>query len=204
MHRRPLFSLLKSRRGMTLIETTVVLAVFSIVIAGIWIAVNSVMENAKATNTVRQLQSIVQNARQVWTSIPQLSGTTTDYTAQLDFQKIFPLEMRLQPGACATPTATNCGQLRHAWLSTANVTVYGITGVKTRFTVKYNNLPQKACISLAMRVSGGDVTNLYSLSINSGTAITGTSLPVPLGTASTQCNKTDSTNSLAWTFDIRA
>lgn len=188
---------LRNRQGLTLVETVIVLGVFSIVIAAIWLVVSVVFENVKQYNAIRNVQTTVQNARQLWTRVSQLSGTPTDYTATMDSQAAFPLDMRYAPGTAG-------GILNHPWSSSATgtVTVTYVDG--DTFAINFTSVPKKACIGLVTRMSGGEISNLEALVINSNVWAT-TSMPLTIVDANGSSGCTSATaNTVTWRFNIRA
>lgn len=182
-------------RGLTLVEVVIVLGVFSVIVAAIWLVVSVVYENVRQYNAIRSLQTIVQNARQLWTRVPQLTGTVTNYTTTLDSQAAFPLEMRYTAGSAT-------GVLNHAWANSSSGTVTVTYSDADTFVVTFSSLPRKACIGLATRLSGGEVTNLEGVRIGT-TTYSGTSLPLTVVTANIACTS-DTSNTISWYFNIRA
>ncbi|MDX1921596.1 MAG: type 4 pilus major pilin [Alphaproteobacteria bacterium] len=183
--------------GMTLVEATIVLAVASVIIAAVWMVSAVVYENARQYQANRQLQTIVQNVRQLYARVNALTNIA-DVTCTLDAQAAFPVEMRVAQGTpCSTTPALN-----HPWSSATAGTVRVFNRTSTTFGIVFSGLPKKACVGLATKLTGGDITNLTAVIINSGTPITGTSLPITIVTSNAACNVTS--NTLEWQFDIRA
>jgi type II secretory pathway pseudopilin PulG len=182
--------------GLTLVETTIVLAVVSVIIAAVWMVSSVVYENARQYQANRQMQTIVQNVRQLYARVNALS-TFADVTATMDSQLAFPIEMRLAQG-------TASDKLNHPWgqASTGTVRIYNRTS--TTFGIVFTAVPKQACIGLATKLSGGEISNLSSFKINSST-YSGTGLPVTIVTANggSQCGAGNS-NTLEWIFEIRA
>jgi len=186
---------LDNRAGMTLVETAIVLAIVSVIIAAVWTVSSVVYENARQYQANRQMQTIVQNVRQLYARINLLT-TDGDVTATLDSQAAFPVEMRLNQ-------STASDKLNHPWASQSggSVRVYNRLSVNNRtFGIVFSNLPKKACIGLATKLTGGDITNLSSVLINS----TSVTPPVTIVTAASSCNAAGDTNTIEWRFDIRA
>lgn len=200
MRARTFLQKYKANEGLSLVEMAIVLGVFSVVIAAIWLVVSVVYENVRQYNATRNLQTIVQNARQLWTRVPRLSGTPTNYTADFDFQTVFPKEMRTSSGNCTSASDATCGKIQHPWASSDNVTVTYFDA--DTFNVTFANLSKKACIGLAVRISGGDITNLEAVVIGT-TTYSGTNLPLTPVTADVACSS-PTANTITWQFNIRA
>lgn len=187
---------LNGQAGLTLIESTIVLAIVSVIIAAVWTVSSVVYENARQYQANRQMQSIVQNIRQLYARVNVLT-TDGDVTSTLDAQRAFPVEMRLNQSVASD-------KLNHPWASQASgsVRVYNrVSAVNNRtFGIVFTNLPKKACIGLATKLTGGELTNLTRVLIN-GASVTP---PVTVVTGASSCNASGDTNSIEWDFDIRA
>ncbi len=191
----PATNRLNPNAGLTLIESTIVLAIVSVIIAAVWSISSVVYENAHQYQANRQMQTLVQNIRQLYARVNALT-TDGDVTATLDTQEAFPREMRLTQ-------STASDKLNHPWASQAggSVRVYNRLSVNPRtFGIVFTNLPKKACIGLATKLTGGEITNLNRALINGAVV----SSPVTLVTATSQCNAAGDTNTIEWQFDIRA
>lgn len=188
---RPRFS---SNAGLTLVETTIVLAVVSVIVAAVWMVSSVVYENARQYTANRQLQTVVQNIRQVYLRINKFSAAGTALTATLDGQSVFPVEMRYNQSATT-------GVINHPWSTSSSGTVTVATVSTTTFGITFSNLPRKACVGLATKLSGGDLTGLQKVSVNSSSN-SGSSLPLTVVTANTQCTSASS-NTITWEFGLR-
>ncbi len=182
------------RAGFTLIEISIVLGVLAIVMAAIWLVVGTVFENVKHHKAGNEMQQIVQNVRQLTTRISAFSSTSGDITAAYDNQGAFPVEMRINE-------ANGNGNLNHPWSNAGNAVDLTIEG-RTTFGIKFRKLPKKACISLATKLSSGELSGLEAVVIN-GTSNSGTALPLNVVTASTQCTQSTATNTILWKFNLR-
>jgi Tfp pilus assembly protein PilE len=192
----------KNNAGLTLVETAIVLAVVSVIIAAVWSVSSVVYENARQYQANRQLQSTVQNARQLYTRINGFTAAAgSDLAVTLDKQDAFPKEMRVVQGTACT--SAPCA-LNHPWSSVSTGTVTAFVGsTSNSFAIKFSALTKKACVGLATKLSGGDISNLLSIKINSGSYLSGTSLPVGAVGADVACTSATA-NSIEWVFDIRA
>ena len=181
-------------RGFTLIEVAIVLGVFAIIIAGIWMLVGVLYEKAREHNASLQAQTIIRNARQLYGRVGELSNAPGDYTLTFDQQNIFPQDMKV--------TNTADGKINHPWStsSSGTVTIFAgyadANGEKTQFDIHYASLPKKACVAMINNLPNGQVTGLIYVKINSG-ACYGTDpsctkqLPIDLTTATTECSVAD-------------
>jgi Tfp pilus assembly protein PilE len=191
---------LHNASGLTLVETTIVLAVVSVIVAAVWMVSSVVYENARQYQANRQVQTIVQNVRQLYTRVNALA--VADVTVTLDRQFAFPVEMRVTQN---TTAATADGLLNHPWVSlgTGSVKVYNADS--TSFVVVFQGVPKKACIGLATKMTGGEITGIKGFKVGTytGGAYTGSmSLPVTIVTAATACS--GATNDVSWYFDFRS
>lgn len=192
---------LNMQAGLTLVEASIVLAIVSVIIAAVWTVSSVVYENARQYQANRQMQATVQNIRQLYARINAVT-TATDVTCTLDAQAAFPIEMRVTQG---TPCSSGTAKLNHPWASRVDGSVAVVNKLPTAstpsgFTVRFTNLPRKACIGLATKLTGGDITNLFAVRIN-GASVTP---PVTIVTSTSSCNAPGDTNSIEWDFDIRA
>jgi prepilin-type N-terminal cleavage/methylation domain-containing protein len=198
-------SLRHNRSGMTLIETVIVLGVFAVIIAAVWLVVSVVYENVRQTTATRNLQTVVQNMRQLMVRSPSIDedGTSTN-TQLLDRQGAFPVDMRVNQGDCISPSFNNCGRLNHPWATntTGTVTTNAIGTNSATFYIRFASVPKKACIGLATKLSGGEISNLEGVVIN-GSSFTGTGLPLTVVSANLACNA-GANNTIEWRFNIRA
>ena len=183
---------LDKRAGLTLIEATIVLAIVSVIIAAVWTVSSVVYENARQYQANRQMQTSVQNIRQLYARVNQLTSLS-DVTATLDAQAAFPVEMRLTQ-------STGSGVLNHPWASQTGGSVRVFNRTATTFGIVFSNLPKKACIGLATKLTGGEITNLTAVLINGAAATP----PVTIVTGTARCNAAADTNTIEWRFDIRA
>lgn len=182
--------------GLTLVEATIVLAVASVIIAAIWMVSTVVYENARQYQANRQMQTLVQNIRQLYARVNQLTNIA-DVSCTLDNQAAFPIEMRVAQG---TPCSSGTAALNHPWTSRTAGSVLVYNRNATTFGVVFSNLPKKACIGLATKLTGGDITGLKAVIIN-GSSVTP---PVTIVTSAASCNIAGDTNSIEWQFDIRS
>lgn len=182
--------------GMSLVETAIVLGIVSVIIAAVWMVSSVVYENARQYQANRQLQTTVQNIRQLYTRVNALTNLA-DVTATLDSQKAFPIEMRVDQSSGA-------GKLNHPWGSSSTGTVLTYNRTASTFGIVFSKLPQKACIGLATKLSGGEISNITGMKVGTGSSPSAvSSLPISVVTAASLCTSTSGDNTIEWDFDIR-
>lgn len=192
---------LENQKGLTLVETVVVLGVFAVIIAAVWVVVAVVYDNVRQYQATQQLQTTVQNVRQLYTRIAAFSSPAgTDMTTTFDSQEAFPKEMRLNPGSAS-------GTLNHPWSSHASGTVKAYVVDSSTFGIRFNKMPKKACINLATKLSGGEVAGLNAVGFGTGGSITttksGNQLPLTVIGAGLVCTNSSNDNTVEWQFALR-
>jgi prepilin-type N-terminal cleavage/methylation domain-containing protein len=183
------------RKGFTLVEIAIVLGIFALIMAGIWMVVAVVGENTRSYEASRQLQAMVQGIRQIEQRITGYTPTSIGnaITDRLDSQGAFPPEMRMQ--------ASVTNNLNHPWAGDGNA-VHVFARSPSEFGIQFTKLPKKACITLATKMSGSELSGLQSLNVN-GNVTNITNLPLTLISATSRCTQNDSTNTIEWRFNLR-
>jgi hypothetical protein len=98
-----------------------------------------------------------------------------------------------------TRCTTNPAKLNHPWASDGNGSVSVSNRTGSTFGIIFTKVPRKACIGLATKLTGGDITNLRGVLINSASQTP----PITVVTGAAACNAGDN-NTIEWDFDIRA
>ncbi len=132
---------MKSKSGFNLIEIAIVLAVIGLVIGGIYIAASAVNENFKQEKLQKQVLTIVNNVRTIY-SDNRASAITTPSYAQLQILQIFPSDM---PGDGVGFTNIYGGRTTLNFLGGVN------------FYVVLGTIPAQACIRLLVSMYGNSV-----------------------------------------------
>jgi prepilin-type N-terminal cleavage/methylation domain-containing protein len=182
----------KPSRGFTLIETAIVLGVFAIIIAAIWMVVGVLYERAREHEANLQLQTLLRNVRQLYSRVGEVTTVSATYALTFDEQGLWPPEMKINPG-------TVDGKVNHPWSTSKNGSITVIGGVsdpngeKTMFDLIYSALPKKACVALAMQQSEGAILGLAHIKFTSSGTCYGpesgcTAFPIDFTTASNQCH----------------
>jgi type II secretory pathway pseudopilin PulG len=191
---------LRQNAGINLIELTIVLGVISLIIGAVWLVASVVYENVRQYNATHNMQTMVQNIRQLYTRISLFPASSVgeNLTLTLDRQGAFPSDMRLTQG---TNETTADGKINHPWVSDSSGSVI-VTAVSTNsFGVRFSSMPKKACISMATKLSGGEITNLTELVIN-GNSYPPSQLPLTVVGAAVSCSNAQN-NTLEWRFGLR-
>jgi prepilin-type N-terminal cleavage/methylation domain-containing protein len=191
-------------RGLTLIEMAIVLSVIGVIVAAIWVVAATTSENAKQHSFASQHQQIVQNMRQVCQRLNIFAAPySTNITQEYDRQAVFPRELRLtQP---ATDAAAD-GNLNHQWtdfgvITTGTIQLWKINS--TLFEIRYLRMPRKACVNLAIKLTGGELG--MDRLIVGGTTFRASNGNVPATTtdATTACASATN-NTMRWFYSLRA
>ena len=183
-----------NEQGFTLIELAIVLGVFAVIVAGIWMVVAVVYENVHQYQANREIQSMVQNIRQLEQRITHFdTSNLSDITATLDTQTAFPIEMRQSEG-------TANGNLNNPWTTSGN-SVHVFSRAATEFGIEFANLPKKSCIQIATKMSGGEISGLTGIGFNGSSPILPTNLPLSVISAATQCTS-PTANKIEWRFTL--
>lgn len=182
-----------------MVESAIVLGVFAIIVAGIWLLLGSVYQKAREHNASLQIQTIVRNVRTLYGRVGELGGSAGDYTLNFDQQNIFPRDMKV--------TNTADGKINHPWSTSGAGTVQVMAGFNdpngeaTQFDLHYIALSKKACTALATTIPNGQITGLVHVQVNgnqcySSDGSCSKSLPMDIVTTAAECNKNDNASGL--------
>ena len=146
------------RRGFTLAELAIVMALIGLFLGLIWIAASAVLGNNKTSLAVQQIGQVTQNIREYYMNATGMG--CGDVTATLDGQGVFPAEMR---GKCTTCTGSNfqinspfvTASGPNAGIKSGSFRVIGTgagcpAGKASQFQIVLTNLPQSACQRLLL------------------------------------------------------
>lgn len=149
------------RRGLTLVESAMVLAILGLVIAGALLLYQNASTNNKISEASQQLAAVSQAVRQVY------AGQAT-YTGLANLNIVNSLPKKMLVGTDG---------LRHAF--NGNLTVESADSGQT-FIVTMTGLPQEGCVALATKDFGRAV---QEVKIGSTTAAQGAMTPTQAQTA---------------------
>lgn len=165
-----------ARKGLTLIEAAMVLAILALVVAGIMLFYTSANSSRLTTKALGDLGNIQQSVRSLYGGQASYTGLTNQVL----------IDAKALPSSMVSGTT-----LRHAFNGTVSVAAATVGGVDG-FSVTFTNVPDEACTKMASQDLG---RGLIDLKINS-TAMT---LPATPGVVSGECK--NGSNTIAWTFN---
>lgn len=168
----------KVQRGLTLVEAAMVLAVATMVVAGVMIFFQSASMNNKTNEAMAQLADIQQVVRSISSNQPDYASVST---AGLIASNGLPVKM------------ISGATVRHAF--NGNVTVapasFGTGATNNAFTVTYANVPSDAC----SKMGGFDLGRGHVVLRVGTTTLT---LPTSITALSAACGTGNVT--MIWTF----
>ena len=172
----------RARRGFSLVEAAIVLAVVGVVIGGIWVAAANFYENYKVNKTAEDLLLIVSNIQ--------------DLISSQDAQVI-------GNGITLVNFLSSAGKVPKGWPLVGSYIenpYYGHTtiinqtsGLFPLFYVLFLNVPSAACEKIIVKVASfaamarGGANTLYVLEVNYPGFVK-TTFPITLNEAQTACN----------------
>lgn len=210
----------KNRRGFSLTEFAIVLAVSLIIVSGIWAFVTPAWERYRQEKAVTDTITTINNVRSFYLGqlgIPRLAPATL--TVNLAAAGVIPGSMiRRPPGNCTNPggaglanlctdgpwaTSNANGTFRVCWSTATGGCQNGVaTGTFSQdFGINFLNLRTESCIKLASRLTGADMPpGLVSINLN------GVDSPVipPLASfANANCAIAGDNNSVTFIYRLR-
>lgn len=156
------------RRGFSILELAIVLAVAGAIFGGVWAGISSAGSKGKTVQAIEQIIILNKNIRGFYQNQACIAATG-DLTAGLlaaNNPPVIPREMQLG-GAAVSP-----------WLQPFVVRRFGAAGCGAaaafQYTLEYQNLPPDACIALVMKVTrAGELSRgLVSVAINNAAPLT--------------------------------
>ncbi len=187
---------MKSRFGLTLIETTIVLAIAGALIAGVWTAAGTAINNHKKTELGKQLSVIISNVHKIYGNRNSYDGLSTNSAIQAG---IFAEDM--------VDTTVAPPVVRHVFNGTIDIININVGG-NSQASLVVNGLPQDVCVDFLLKIVGGLTTqadvnyagfarikanDLYDTFRMPVTRGGGGDLPTPANIVRA-CNKDDNTN----------
>ncbi len=173
--------------GRSMVEMLGVLAIIGVLSVGGISGYSKAMAKYKLTKAQDQMAMILINIRTAFASAPSYAGLSNSNAILMN---IIPGDML--PSGIGKAS----GSVKNAF--GGGVTL-GVAASNTQFTIKFDGLGKEACASLASSDWGSD--GLVSILVNKTTHTYGSSvLPVPPGTAITNCGEGGAANSITWTY----
>lgn len=169
------------RRGLTLVETAMVLAILAVVVGSIMLYYTSANTNRQTTSVLGDLAAIQQSVRTLYSGQASYNGIS-----EADLISTNALPSRMVAGTT----------LRHSFNGTATITQGDAGGgAGSGFQVRFTNIPAEACSRMLSTDLG---RGLYSAGAS---AIRNQSqgLPFTPGQAASSCNQTN--NTITWVFN---
>lgn len=162
--------------GFTLIEVMIAIIILLIILVAIMSRGDSTFSSSDASTELGHVSSLITGTKQLKTSSGY--GTSgTDLTTLLQTQGGVPADMTY-----------SASKLYNQWNGQVNIVSTGLG-----FTLKFQGVPQPACITLATK----SAAYAYSTTINANAAVVG---EVTAATAGAQCNSALA-NTLTWTVN---
>lgn len=168
------------KRGLTLMEVAMVLAIIGVVIAAALLYFQSASTAQKLTSAYGQLAQIQQSVRTLYSGQPDYTGLTT---ATMAASQALPQSM---------VSGTTLHHAFQAGVTIAPATTAG--GANTGFSVVFAQIPQDACKQMLTKDLGRGV-----YSAGASTTLVQPSLPFTLPLATTSCASTY--NDITWVFN---
>lgn len=205
--------------GFTLVEISIVLVIFGLILGGVWVAAGHVRLNSQVRTASQQLLAIVQNVRATFAELGGVTGgNSSNINQALDQLKVFPLDMRQG----TSPTGVIFNPWSQVMSSNAggfgvgSVQVYSddctndeaLTTAQPCFAVTFLGVPQSACIDLLVQSSQEDPT-MQMIVVNGTIAgiINSTCPPLPItpSAAAAACTNGDGngTNGIVWLYPAK-
>lgn len=167
----------KRQGGFGLIEIMIVIILLLTMLYAIMSRSDTAFSSSDSSNELGHVSSLITGTKQL--------KTTSGYGVSIDLTSTL-----YASGAIPADMTYSASKIYNTW--NGKVTIAS-TATGMAFTVKYENVPQDACISLATKAASYS----YSTTINANTAIVG---EVTAATATTQCNSALA-NTLTWTVN---
>ena len=185
----------RQTRGFTLTEAAIVLGIVGLILGAIWVAAASVYANLRVKQTSEQLLQIAQGIRALHATNTTIPAATT--MIQLARAGVIPKDM--------LDDAVNPTAVTNIWggvMTAQNVRTTNVVAGDA-FVITFPNVPQQACVDLAVRNSGqGRDAGLIGIAAAAATA---TAFPISTAAAIAICPSTAAAgNPISFTFRLRA
>lgn len=192
--RRPTLS--ASKRGMSLVEVSIVLGVIGAAIGGIWVVYSNSQQSLVSSRLYQQTVQTVKQVRDYYSgrALPSGAIASATFTGTLRTGGIFAEDMC--PASCV---AAGSATVYNALGGTATASV---PATNNQFELNYTAITARSCIALGLQLSSrAEETGLISVEANGNTAIT--TFPISLADMTDDCDDSDNSNDMTLTFKIR-
>lgn len=171
----------KARRGLTLIEAAMVLAILALVVAGIMLFYTSANTSRQTTAALGDLAAIQQSVRSLYGGQSSYLGLDT---AGLAATKALPARM-----------ITSANGLRHSFNGAVTVSAdTAAGGANSGFSVRFDSVPQEACVKMLSSDLGRGLFSAGASTIRNQTQ----GLPFTPPDATASCSAAN--NTITWIF----
>jgi len=159
---RPLFTPASraTRRGFTLTEVAIVIAIVGLILGAIWGAAADAIDNIRTARAVRETIAIVAAARVFWKDGPLVQWA--DVTQLAEIAGVFPSEMI--PGG--VPTGTANGPWPGSTVNLETFDNWAYSAGNASFNVAWWGLSNQACTRYMAAMLAAQNTGLVSAMIN--------------------------------------
>ncbi|MDD3181585.1 MAG: type 4 pilus major pilin [Alphaproteobacteria bacterium] len=183
--------------GLTLTEVSIVMMIMGVVLAGLWVAVDSVYRNQRISTTNKQLIEVVSNIRSLYgmsrSSLMGMSITGTSGATLFAQMGSFPKDM-------IDTSVTPVGVV-HAWHGDVTLTSSHTDVDGDSFVLGLVGVPQAACADLLIRMTGGSRDSGLIKAGTTTAAQDTAQMPIGLTTAVGDCS--GELNTLEFTFMLK-
>lgn len=178
-----MYKLFSRRAGFSLLETTIVLGVASLVIAGLWLVISTIYDEHRESRLTAQVEETVANARRIFgksSELPNVSGTANFTTASIA-AGIFPAD-----------TVRDATTVIHA-LGSNMYLAYAVSGTPV-LNLTIAGMQPNSCTYVATKLLASktvrDQYGIVGFSVTGGSGLGNTlrNLDVPVSTLVTACN----------------
>jgi len=159
-----------ARRGMSLVELAIVIAIIGIVLGAIWVAVAKEARNARVEMMSRDVLSIVkqlQNANAQNSGSLNIGSDNGCYATRQSCPTVDPSS----PGNYSTPVTQYCGTLADGTTTCKNGSSYGFTTITSKTSINIDKPMPTGC----------DGTNPYYHTLGSSSNSSFTSMAISMG-----------------------
>jgi prepilin-type N-terminal cleavage/methylation domain-containing protein len=181
----------QQQKGFNLIESAVVLGIIGLVIGGIWLAADSVIQSQRINNTAAGIIQLTNGARRLFSisDYPSSYGTTTYVISTAVAAGILPADFKYSAGAGQSPMGGRVTMGLACWSTCPMLAIYVYGSASS------GGMTRAECIQLIRRFAGlsRDRSDLIMVNvIANGT--TATTFSVPINPQTVDCPSSTTTS----------